>query len=136
MARVLVIWVITAATLMLLSALLAGFTVDSFGAALAGAALIGLINALVWPLVIRIALPITVLTLGLGVLVLNGAVIWAVSAIDTGMHVEGPWRGNRRLPRAHDREHRGELAAGDRRRRLLVPQRRQAPCRRLRPRAT
>ena len=102
MARVLVIWVITAATLMLLSALLAGFTVDSFGAALAGAALIGLINALVWPLVIRIALPITVLTLGLGVLVLNGAVIWAVSAIDTGMHVQGPWRGNRRLPRAHD----------------------------------
>jgi uncharacterized membrane protein YvlD (DUF360 family) len=88
-ARVLVIWVITAATLMLLSALLAGFTVDSFGAALAGAALIGLINALVWPVVIRIALPITVLTLGLGVLVLNGAVIWCVSAIDTGIHVRG-----------------------------------------------
>ena len=87
MARVLVIWVITAATLMLLSALLAGFTVDSFGAALAGAALIGLINALVWPLVIRIALPITVLTLG--PCSCSTARSSGVSAIDTGMHVRG-----------------------------------------------
>jgi uncharacterized membrane protein YvlD (DUF360 family) len=62
--RVVLVWVITAAALMLLSALLAGFDVKDFAGALAAAALIGLINALVWPLVIRIALPFTVLTLG------------------------------------------------------------------------
>ena len=75
LARVLVVLVITAGALMLMSALLAGFDVDGAASALAAAALIGLINALVWPLLIRVALPFTVLTLGLGVLVLNGAVV-------------------------------------------------------------
>jgi uncharacterized membrane protein YvlD (DUF360 family) len=88
LARVLVVLVITAGTLMLLSAVLAGFHVDDFAVAIAAAAAIGLINALVWPLVIRVALPFTVLTLGLGVLVLNGAVVWAVSAIEPGMKVD------------------------------------------------
>jgi uncharacterized membrane protein YvlD (DUF360 family) len=87
--RLVVIWLTSAATLMLLSALLSRVDVDSFGAALGAAALIGLINAFVWPVIIRLALPITVLTLGLGVLVLNGAVVLAVSAIDTGLHVSG-----------------------------------------------
>jgi uncharacterized membrane protein YvlD (DUF360 family) len=87
-ARVVVVWVITAATLMLLSALLGGFEVDDFAVALVAAALIGLINALVWPLVIRVALPFTVLTLGLGVLVINGAVVLAVSEIEPGMKVD------------------------------------------------
>ena len=85
--RVVLVWVVTAAALMLLSALLAGFDVEDFGVALVAAALIGLINALVWPLVIRVALPFTVLTLGLGVLALNGAVIWGVSAIEPGIKV-------------------------------------------------
>jgi uncharacterized membrane protein YvlD (DUF360 family) len=86
--RVLVVLVITAGALMLLSALLAGFHVKDFAAALTAAAAIGLINALVWPFVIRIALPFTVLTLGLGVLALNGAVVWAVSALEPGMSVD------------------------------------------------
>src|SRR3954449_6520840 len=87
--RVVVTWLTAAATLMLLSAVLSSVDVDSFAAALGSAALIGLINAFVWPVVIRLALPITVLTLGLGVLALNGAVVLAVAAIDTGLHVSG-----------------------------------------------
>jgi putative membrane protein len=61
--RVMAVWLITAATLVLLSALLPGVEVASFGAALIAAALIGLFNALVWPLLVRLALPFTVLTL-------------------------------------------------------------------------
>ena len=87
--RVLAVWLITAATLVLLGALLPGVQVTSFEAALIAAALIGLFNALVWPLVVRLALPFTVLTLGLGVLVLNGAVILAVAAISRGFVVSG-----------------------------------------------
>src|SRR5215212_4852890 len=87
--RVIVIWVITAATLMLLSALLSGVEVTSFGAALGAAALIGLLNALVWPFLIRVALPFTVLTLGIGVLFLNGAVILVVAALSPGLSVYG-----------------------------------------------
>ena len=127
LARVVVVWVITAAALMLLSALLAGFDVEDFGAALASAAAIGLINALVWPLVIRVALPLTVLTLGLGVLVLNGAVVWAVSELEPGMAVDAHRRRRRGGARPHRGQHRGHLAARHRRRRLLVPQRGQAP---------
>src|SRR3712207_9160257 len=85
--RVIAIWLITAATLILLSALLSGVEVTSFGAALIASALIGLFNALVWPLVVRLALPFTVLTLGIGVLVLNGAVILAVRAVRPGLVV-------------------------------------------------
>jgi uncharacterized membrane protein YvlD (DUF360 family) len=87
--RMLVTWLTDAVALMLLSAVLASVTVDSFGAALLGSALIALVNAFVWPVIIRFALPFTVLTLGLGVLVLNGAVVLAVSAIDEGIHVNG-----------------------------------------------
>ncbi|MGH2838901.1 MAG: phage holin family protein [Thermoleophilaceae bacterium] len=88
-ARVLIVWVITAGALMLMSALLARFDVDDAASALGSAALIGLINALVWPVVIRIALPFTVLTLGLGVLVLNGLVVMFVSDVDPGVQIDG-----------------------------------------------
>ncbi|MDW5598292.1 phage holin family protein [Conexibacter stalactiti] len=75
--------------LLLLAAVLPGFSADGFGAALALAVLLGLANALVWPLMIRFALPFTVLTLGLGALVLNGLVLLAIAEIDYGVHVRG-----------------------------------------------
>ena len=87
--RVVVVLVLTAGALHLMSWLLAGFSIEGSGTALAAAALIGLVNALVWPLLIWVALPFTVLTLGLGVLALNGAVVLGVSALEPGMHVDG-----------------------------------------------
>jgi len=87
--RVIAVWLLTAATLHLCSFVLAGFSIDGDGTALLAAALIGLINALVWPTLIRVALPFTVLTLGLGVLALNGAVVLLVSQIEPSMHVDG-----------------------------------------------
>jgi uncharacterized membrane protein YvlD (DUF360 family) len=86
--RIVVVWLLTAGALHLLSAILPGFAIEGKGTALLAAALIGLANALVWPLLIRVALPFTVLTLGLGVLALNGAVMLAVSQIDSGMHLD------------------------------------------------
>lgn len=83
--------VLDAVVLLLLAAILPGFTADSFGAALGLAILLGLANALVWPLLIRFALPFTVATLGLGVLALNGVVLLAIAEIDEGVHVHGFW---------------------------------------------
>ncbi len=85
--RVIVVWLLTAAALHLMSAILPGFVIEGEGSALLAAAAIGLVNALVWPLVIRIALPFTVLTLGLGVLALNGLVVYGISLLEPGMHV-------------------------------------------------
>ena len=85
--RVLVVWILTAVGLHLMNAILPGFEIEGDGTALLAAALIGLANALVWPLIIRVALPFTVLTLGLGVLILNGAVILLVAQVEPSMHV-------------------------------------------------
>ena len=78
--RGLLVLLLDAAILLLLSELLAGFVLDGPAAALGAAALIGLLNAFVWPLLARLALPLTVLTLGIAALVLNGAL--AMVAID------------------------------------------------------
>jgi uncharacterized membrane protein YvlD (DUF360 family) len=83
-----VITIVTAIALALAGALLSGVDVQSFGAALGAALAIGLINALIWPLAIRLLLPITVLTLGLGALVLNGLVVLAVASLDQGFTVD------------------------------------------------
>jgi len=85
--RILVVWLLTTGAIVALSAILSGVHVNSFGAALAAAALIGLVNALVWPIVLWFALPLTVMTLGLGVVVLNGAIVLLASAIEPGFEV-------------------------------------------------
>jgi uncharacterized membrane protein YvlD (DUF360 family) len=77
--------------LLLLSAILSGFHADSFGAALILATLLALANALIWPLLIRVALPFTVMTLGLGALALNAVVLLGVAQIDYGVHVDDFW---------------------------------------------
>ncbi|HEX5980021.1 MAG TPA: phage holin family protein [Thermoleophilaceae bacterium] len=91
--RAAVVLLVDAAVLLLLSALLRGFTLDGPGAALGTAVLVGVLNALVWPLLARFALPLSVLTLGLGALALNAVVV--VFAIDLvpGASVEGFWSG-------------------------------------------
>jgi uncharacterized membrane protein YvlD (DUF360 family) len=85
--RVLVVWVITAATLHLLSGLLGGLSITGWTAAFGAAAWIGILNALVWPAFIRLALPITVLTLGFGTLALNGFIVWASQELVDGFTV-------------------------------------------------
>ena len=87
LVRVIVTWVVTALALVVLGDVLAGFNISGDGSALVAAAAIGLANAFVWPLIIRVALPFTVLTLGLGVLALNGAVILGVAQLDSGIEV-------------------------------------------------
>ena len=87
------IWLINTVALMLLSAILPGFTIENWVSGLALAAALGLLNALIWPLFIRFALPLTVLTLGLGVLLLNGVFVWLASDILAGhIHIDGLWQ--------------------------------------------
>jgi uncharacterized membrane protein YvlD (DUF360 family) len=81
--RALVLVVIDGLALWGLAAVLPGMAVPSLGAAIVTAALIALLNALIWPLLTRIVLPLTVLTFGLASLVLNAVVVnVAVRAVD------------------------------------------------------
>jgi uncharacterized membrane protein YvlD (DUF360 family) len=85
--RILAVWLTTAVALAIFASLLPGVTLDSSGA-LAAAALIALVNSFVWPVLIRFALPFTVLTLGLGAVVLNGLIIFGIGQVVDGFHVD------------------------------------------------
>lgn len=65
--------------------------VDSFLAALVAAFLLGVVNAIIRPILVFLTLPLTVVTLGLFLLVVNGLMLWLVSALVRGFHVSGFW---------------------------------------------
>lgn len=87
--RGVLVLLLDALTLLLLSHLLNGFVLDGADSALGAAALIGLLNALVWPALARFALPLTVLTLGLVALVLNGVLVTFAINLLPGAEIDG-----------------------------------------------
>jgi len=91
--RILIVWAITAVALHAFALVIPGVHVSGWRGAILGAAGIGLLNALVWPLFVRIALPITVLTLGLGALLLNGVFVSLGSRLVDGFRVDSIWSG-------------------------------------------
>jgi len=85
--RVLVIWAIQVVGLVVMAELLPGVSVDSLGTAILAAAVIGLLNALLWPILSYVILPFAVLTLGLLSLVLNAVLLLLASALVEGFTV-------------------------------------------------
>ena len=78
--------------ILIISYLLPGLIrVDGVWAALVAAFILGIVNAVIRPILIFFTLPITILTLGLFLLVVNGLMLWLVSAIVSGFHVNGFW---------------------------------------------
>lgn len=80
---------ISAFGLWLADRLLAGIGIDDTGTLIVAALLYGIVNAVVRPLAILFTLPITVLTLGLFLLVVNAAMFGLVAALLDGFHVAG-----------------------------------------------
>jgi len=88
-AHGLVVVIVDAVSLLLLAAILPGFKVDGVWAAIATALMIGLLNALVWPLLSRFTLRLTVLTLGFFGLVLNAVIVGAAMLAMPWLTIEG-----------------------------------------------
>ncbi|MEA3395638.1 MAG: phage holin family protein [Pseudomonadota bacterium] len=84
-------WGITAVSLWVASHLFSGIRFASAGALVVSALLLGLANALVKPLLILLTLPLTFLTFGLFLLVINALVLLLVSALVRGFTVTGFW---------------------------------------------
>lgn len=82
-------WLINAAALLLVAYLYAGVAVESFGAALIAALVLGLVNAVIRPLLVLLTLPVTILTLGLFIFVINALLFWLVAEIVQGFAVGG-----------------------------------------------
>ena len=91
--RILVAWLINALALFLLPYVFPWVTVDSMGAALIAALVLGLINALIRPILFLLTLPATILTLGLFIFVINGLLFWWVGSFLEGFRVSGFWSG-------------------------------------------
>jgi putative membrane protein len=89
--NLLLVWLINALALLALPYLVPSVQVESFYTALIAALLLGLVNALIRPLLVLLTLPVTVLTLGLFVFVINGLLFWFVASFVDGFNVAGFW---------------------------------------------
>ncbi|MCB9730835.1 MAG: phage holin family protein [Deltaproteobacteria bacterium] len=78
----------TAALLLLVAHLVRGVHIAGWGAAFIGALALGLVNALVRPLMVLLTFPLTLLTLGLFLLVVNALMLWLTSAIVPGIRID------------------------------------------------
>lgn len=91
--RLLWIWLCNAAALLAVAYLLPGVHVDGLGAAFIAALVLGLVNTLIRPLLLVLTLPVTVLSLGLFILVINGLLFWLAGSVLRGFTVDGFWTG-------------------------------------------
>lgn len=89
MIKLIVRWMLLAAALLLVAHLYPGVTVTSFSAALVAALVLGLLNTLVRPLLVLLTLPVTILTLGLFLFVVNALMFWAAASLLAGLNVAG-----------------------------------------------
>ncbi len=91
--RFLLAWLVNTLALIAVAYLMPSITVSSFGAALIAALVLGLVNAIVRPVLVLLTLPVTILTLGLFIFVLNGLLFWMVASWLEGFNVAGFWSG-------------------------------------------
>src|SRR5512144_1783962 len=91
--RLLLVWLINAAALFALPYVFPWVQVDTLWTALIAALVLGLVNTLIRPVLVVLTLPVTVLTLGLFIFVINGLLFWAVGSFIDGFRVSGFWSG-------------------------------------------
>lgn len=82
-------WVINAIALIAIAYIVPGFGVETFWNALIAALVLGLVNAMIRPIIVVLTLPVNIMTLGLFTFVINALMIWLVSTIVKGFQVEG-----------------------------------------------
>ena len=91
--RILLVWLLNTLALIAVAYLMPSITIADFKSALIAALILGLVNAFIRPVLILLTLPVTVLTLGLFILVINGLLFWFVGSVVKGFIVEGFWSG-------------------------------------------
>ncbi|MDM0106036.1 phage holin family protein [Variovorax sp. J22R24] len=87
--RLLIKWLLSALALLAVTYFYSGVQVTSYPSALLAAAVIGLLNMFVRPVLVVLTLPVTIVTLGLFLFVINALLFWAASGLLPGFHVDG-----------------------------------------------
>lgn len=91
--RILLVWLLNALALIAVAYLMPSISVASFTSALIAALILGLVNAVIKPILILLTLPVTIVTLGLFIFVINGLLFWLVGSFVPGFVVQGFWSG-------------------------------------------
>lgn len=84
-------WILFAFALLLVAKVIPGIQLDGIKTALLVAIVIGLINIFIKPLIMLLALPINILTLGFFTLIVNALMLWLSAAIVAGFEINGFW---------------------------------------------
>jgi putative membrane protein len=87
--KLLVNWLLSATALLAVAYLYSGVVVSSFTAALIAAAVLGALNLVVRPILVLLTLPVTLVTLGLFLFIVNALMFWAAASLVTGLSVRG-----------------------------------------------
>jgi putative membrane protein len=86
--KLLIVWLLNAVALIAVAYLMPSINVTGFGSALIAAAIIGLLNVLIKPILVLLTLPVTVLTLGLFIFVINGLLFFLAGHLLQGFEVQ------------------------------------------------
>ena len=89
--RLLLVWVLNAIALLGVAYIYPGVQVQDWKSAAIAALVLGLVNTLVKPILVLLTLPVTILTLGLFLVVLNALLFWGVAEVLSGFNVNGFW---------------------------------------------
>lgn len=89
--RLLLKWLLSAAALLFVAYVYDGVEVQSFTSALVAAAVIGLFNVVLRPVLVVLTLPVTIVTVGLFLFVVNALMFWAAAGVLDGFQVAGFW---------------------------------------------
>jgi putative membrane protein len=87
--RILLVWLLNALALVVVAYVIPGIAVASFTSALIAALILGLVNAVIRPVLVVLTLPVTILTLGLFIFVINALLFWFVGSFVKGFEVQG-----------------------------------------------
>jgi putative membrane protein len=87
--KIIVRWALLAAALLLVAYFYPGVVLDGYASALIAAFVLGLFNTLVRPLLVLLTLPVTLITLGLFLFVINALMFWAAASVLKGFSVTG-----------------------------------------------
>ncbi|CAM5180910.1 phage holin family protein [Oligella ureolytica] len=88
---IIIAWMINALALVLVGYLLPGVYVAGFGSALIAALVLGLINTIIKPIFVVLTIPVTIVTLGLFLVVINALMFWFAGSILKDFQVDGFW---------------------------------------------
>ncbi len=87
--KLLLKWLLSAAALLFVAYIYSGVEVKSFGSALIAAFVIGLFNVILRPVLVVLTLPVTIVTVGLFLFVINALMFWAAASVLGSFHVAG-----------------------------------------------